>query len=225
MAGRLPQAGLLLALLAAPAGAEYPDRPVTLIVPYPPGGSVDLIGRAMHPRFAAALGAGVVIVNQPGAGGTIGTAKGAAAKPDGYTLTLTTVGPLATQPHLLRLSYGPESFDYVCRTHVTPQVLVVRANAPFRTLRDLVEHGRRDRGAISLSSTGTGSVPHLATIDIGRTAGFEWLHVPHNGDGGALQLWLGSRRTDLREQRGQPARPGPSGGGPAARPARRPDFP
>ena len=183
-------AALALLMQVAAARAGYPDHPVTVVVPFPPGGSVDLVGRAMQPGFAAALGTGVVIVNQPGAGGTIGTARGAAARPDGYVLTLTTVGPLTTQPHFMKLAYGPDSFAPICRTHVTPQVLVVRADAPFHTLGEFVDYARGHRGAVSLASTGTGSVPHLATIEIGRAAGFEWLHVPNNGDGGALQLTL-----------------------------------
>ena len=193
--GRFLTAVLGLLLQAVPAKAGFPDHPVTLIVPFPPGGSVDLIGRALLPGFATALGTAAVIVNQPGAGGTIGTAKGAAARPDGHTLTLTTVGPLATQPHVLSLGYGPGSFDPVCRTHVTPQVLVVRHDAPFRDLRQFLDHARSHRGEVTLASPGTGSVPHLATIAIGQAGGFPWLHVPHTGDGGALQLTLSNAIT------------------------------
>ena len=182
----------VLAALCIGAGARaaFPEGPVTIIIPYPPGGSVDLVGRAMQQGFAAALGANVVLVNQPGAGGTIGTARVAQARPDGQTLALTTVGPLATQPHFSRLSYGPESLAPICRTHVTPQVLVVKADSPFTSFGALVEHARRHPGSITFSSTGIGSVPHLAATEIGRLAGFEWLHVPHNGDGAALQLTL-----------------------------------
>lgn len=149
----------------------------------------------MRPRFSTAPGGGAVIVNQPGTSLTIGATKGAAARPDGHALALATVGPLATQAHLLRLSHGPDSSNHVCRTPVTPQLLAVRADAPFRTPWGLVEHGRSHHGTISLASTGIGSAPHPATIDLGGTAAFEWRPMPHNGDGAALQLALSNAIT------------------------------
>lgn len=127
------------------------------------------------------LGRPLVISNQPGAAGTLGTARVARAAPDGNVIGLTTVGPLTTQPHMMSLSYDVDSFDYVCRTHITPQVLVVLESSPFKTLKDLVDYAKAHPGKVSLSSTGVGSLPHLAEVEFGQIAGINWLHVPTKG--------------------------------------------
>ncbi len=182
-------------LLCGIAKAAYPSAPIELIIPFPPGGSVDPIARAIQAGMQSALSTSVIVLNQPGAGGTLGTAKVASATPNGYTLGITTVGPLATQPHMNSLTYGFDSFEYVCRTHVTPQVLVVPADSPYQTLADLVEDAKKHPEKITLASTGTGSVPHLATVEFGQLAGFDWMHVPTKGDSDALNLALGGEIT------------------------------
>jgi tripartite-type tricarboxylate transporter receptor subunit TctC len=141
------------------------------------------------------MGAPLVIVNQAGAGGTLGTARVARSAPDGRTIGLTTVGPLTTQPHLATLRYGVDSFEYVCRTHVTPQVLAVPENSPFKTLADFVDYARKNPGKVIMSSTGIGSLPHLAALEFGQMAGFEWLHVPSKGDSDAARLAIGGEIT------------------------------
>ena len=182
-------------LVSGAAIAAYPNAPIELIVPFPPGGSVDPIARAMQEGLQSTLSTSVIVLNQPGAGGTLGTTKVAHSAPNGYTLGMPTVGPLATQPHMNTLSYHIDSFEYVCRTHVTPQVLVVPANSPYKTLAELVEDARKHPEKISLASTGTGSVPHLAAVAFGQLAGFEWMHIPTKGDSEALQLSLGGEIT------------------------------
>jgi tripartite-type tricarboxylate transporter receptor subunit TctC len=172
------------------AVAQYPDKPIQVVVPFPPGGSVDPIGRALQGEMQSRLGVPVVIMNQPGAGGTLGTAHVARAPADGYTLGLTTVGPLTTQPHMKQLTYDVDAFEYVCRTHVTPQVLAVPIDSPLRTLEDFVDYARKNRGKVTMSSTGVGSLPHLAAVEFGQLAGFEWVHVPTKGDSEALTLAL-----------------------------------
>lgn len=177
-------------LMASVAIAQYPDKPIQVVVPFPPGGSVDPIGRALQGEMQARLGTSVVMLNQPGAGGTLGTARVARAPADGYTLGLTTVGPLTTQPHMTQLAYDVDSFEYVCRTHVTPQVLAVSIDSPLRTLKDFVDYAKKNPDKVTLSSTGVGSLPHLATVEFGQMAGFEWVHVPTKGDSEALTLVL-----------------------------------
>lgn len=189
---------LALGGLAAPAAwaQAAPDgRPIELVVPFPPGGSVDPVARVLQAGMKEPLGATLVVVNQAGAGGTLGTARVARSAPDGLLLGLTTVGPLTTQPHLATLSYGVDSFEYVCRTHVTPQVLAVADSSPFRTVKDLVDYARRNPGKVTLSSTGVGSLPHLAAVEFGQIAGFDWLHVPSKGDSDAARLALGGEIT------------------------------
>lgn len=179
--------------LAAPAQAQ--DRPIEIVVPFPPGGSVDPIARALQAGMKDTLGTAPVVVNQAGAGGTLGTARVARAPADGTVIGLTTVGPLTTQPHLAALSFGIDSFEYVCRTHVTPQVLAVPENSPFKTLAEFVDHARKNPGKVVLSSTGIGSLPHLASVEFAQVAGFEWLHVPSKGDADAARLALGGEIT------------------------------
>lgn len=185
-----------LVLVSGAAWADYPDRVITTIVPFPPGGSVDPIARALQQGMQAELGGTLVILNQPGAGGTLGTAKVAKSAADGYTLGITAVGPLTTQPHMNpTLGYGIGDFEYVCRTHVTPQALVVPASSPYRTLKDLVDDAKKNPQKVSLASTGTGSLPHLASVEFGQLAGFKWLHVPTKGDSEAATLVISGEIT------------------------------
>jgi len=93
------------------------------------------------------------------------------------------------------LAYGIDSFEYVCRTHVTPQILAVPENSPFKTLGEFVDYARKNPGKVSLSSTGIGSLPHLAAVEFGQLAGFDWLHVPSKGDSDAARLALGGEIT------------------------------
>jgi tripartite-type tricarboxylate transporter receptor subunit TctC len=192
-------ASVLACVGSVPAWAQdgaFPSRqPIEIVVPFPPGGSVDPIARALQVGMRQPLGATLVVANQPGAGGTLGTARVARAPADGYLLGLTTVGPLTTQPHMTKLTYGVDSFEYVCRTHVTPQVLVVPGNSPFRTLAEFVAFARDNPGKVVMSSTGIGSLPHLAAVEFGQLAGFEWLHVPTKGDSDAAQLALAGEIT------------------------------
>ncbi len=186
----------VLALASSAVWADYPDRVITTIVPFPPGGSVDPIARALQQGMQADLGVSFVIVNQPGAGGTLGTARVAKAQPDGYTLGITAVGPLTTQPHMNpSIGYGTADFEYICRTHVTPQALAVPINSPYRTLKDLVDDAKKHPDKVALASTGTGSLPHLATVEFGQMAGFKWLHVPTKGDSEAATLAISGEIT------------------------------
>nr|MBF0681830.1 tripartite tricarboxylate transporter substrate binding protein [Pseudomonas sp.] len=188
---KLVACAVLSTLVSTAALAEYPERLITIIVPFPPGGSVDPMARSLTEAIREHLGESAVILNQPGAAGTIGTSKVAKADNDGYTLGVTTVGPLTTQPHLRKdLDYDVNSFEYICRTHITPQVLAVPASSPYQTLADLVADARANPDKLSFSSSGHGSVPHLATLEFGKAAGFKWRHIPTKGDGDALNLAL-----------------------------------
>jgi tripartite-type tricarboxylate transporter receptor subunit TctC len=203
-AGRFGRPGAMLAVLTLACAAASvawaqavatEGKPIEIIVPFPPGGSVDPVARVLQVGMKDPMGAPLVVVNQPGAGGTLGTARVARAVPNGLVLGLTTVGPLTTQPHLATLTYGVDSFEYICRTHVTPQVLAVAENSPFKSVKDLVEFAKKNPGKVSLSSTGIGSLPHLAALEFGQLAGFEWLHVPAKGDSDAAQLTLAGEIT------------------------------
>jgi len=178
---------LAAAALHLPAVAAYPDRIVNMVVPFGPGGSTDLIARALAQEMSKVLGQQVVVLNKAGAGGAIGAAEVANARPDGHTIAMLPVGPLTTQPALRKLSYTPASFDPVCRVYSNPQVLLVRKDGPYKTLPDLVTDAKRDPGKLNYASTGTGSVPHLALASLSSAAGVNVVHVPYKGEAEMLQ--------------------------------------
>lgn len=177
---------LATAALHLPAAA-FPDRTVSLVVPFGPGGSTDLIARALAQEMSKTLGQQVVVLNKAGAGGAIGAAEVANARPDGHMLAMMPVGPLTTQPALRKLSYTPASFDMVCRVYSNPQVLLVRKDGPHKALADLVADAKRNPGKLNYASTGTGSVPHLALASLSSAAGLNVVHVPYKGEADMLQ--------------------------------------
>jgi tripartite-type tricarboxylate transporter receptor subunit TctC len=188
---------LTLAVLAAAATAlpasasEFPDRPVSIVVPFGAGGSTDQMTRGLAQEMSKVLrGQSIVTLNVAGAGGTIGTTRVATAAKDGYTVGMLPVGPLATQPHLATLSYSPESFDYVCLVYANPQALIVRADSPFKTVADLLAFARQNPGKLNYGSSGIGGIPHLAMVALGKAAGVQMTHIPHKGDADNMQSLL-----------------------------------
>lgn len=177
----------LCAGLSSAAAQDFPQRPVTIIVPFGAGGSTDTLTRGLATEMAKVLGQPVVTQNVGGAAGTIGTARVAASAPDGYTLGMLPVGPLTTQTNLRStLTYSPASFDYVCLVYANPQAVIVRADSPHRTVKDMLEHARRNPGKFDYGSSGVGSVPHLAVVALAKAAGIEAKHIPLKGDADAI---------------------------------------
>ena len=175
--------------------AEFPARPLNLVVPFGPGGTTDVLARGLGAEMAKALGQSVVIVNKVGASGSIGATEVANAAKDGHTLGMLPVGPLTTQPNLRRLTYGPESFDYVCLVYSNPQLLLVRTDSPYKTFGDLVAHAKQNPGKLNYGSSGIGSVPHLAVVALANAAQINVFHVPHKGEADALVSILGGHIT------------------------------
>lgn len=173
------------------AAAEFPERTVEIVVPFGAGGSTDLMTRALSTEMEKALGVSVGVVNKAGGAGTIGTAEVANARPNGYTLGMSPVGPLTTQTNLRNLPYGPESFDYVCLVYSNPQILIVSKDSEFETVNDVIEAAQADPGGLKFGSTGAGSVPHLAGVALATGAGVGMVHVPHSGDSDQLSSLLG----------------------------------
>ncbi|MCL4748106.1 MAG: tripartite tricarboxylate transporter substrate binding protein [Burkholderiaceae bacterium] len=176
------------------AAAEFPTKAMSIVVPFGAGGSTDLMTRALAIEMGKSLGQEVVVVNKAGAGGTIGTAEVAAAKNDGYTIGMLPVGPLTTQPNLRRLPYGADSFEYVCLVYSNPQALLVRKDAPFRNVLDLVAYAKKNPG-MKYGSSGAGSVPHMAVVAFAQATGIDVVHVPHKGDSDNLTSVLGGHIT------------------------------
>lgn len=173
--------------LSAPAWAAYPDQPIKLVVPFPPGGANDIVARLIAPPLSKALEQSVVVENKAGASGTIGTAGVARAAPDGYTLVMAAV-PLVITPTLMPdLSYKVDKdFQPISLISKTPFLLAVNPKLPVNNVQELIALAKKDPGAITYSSPGTGSPAHLAAGLIGRLGGAKMTHVPYKGGAPAI---------------------------------------
>ncbi len=179
----------LLTLISANAAAQqpYPTKPVRLIVPYPPGGSADLIGRAVNELLAKRLGQPVIVDNRGGAASIIGAEITARAPADGYTILVATITTLAVNPALYKkLPYHPErDFAPVSMLGSTPYVLAVHPSVPAKSVAQLIAHAKANPGKLNFGSAGIGSGNHLATEMFKHMAGINIVHVPYKGVGGA----------------------------------------
>jgi len=175
----------LVALLAAPAAADYPDRPIRLVVPFPAGGGADALARTIMPRVAQELGASIVIDNRPGAGGNVGAEFVAHAAPDGYTLLYGTNGTHAIN----RALYAKQGFDPVrdfapvSRMTQIAALLVVNPSVPARNVAELIDYARANPGKVFFASAGNGTTSHLAGELFKTAAGIDIVHVPYRGGG------------------------------------------
>jgi len=183
-----------LAPLARPALAAYPDRAIRLVVPFPPGGTVDVTARPVAAAVSEALGQPIVIENLPGAGGNVGTQRVARAERDGYTLLFT--GPNHTiNPGLMtNLGFDAErDFAPISLVAQIPEILVCHRDAPFRTFGEFVARARAHPRELSYSSAGIGSHPHVVTELMLHRLGIEVTHVPYRGAAPALTDLVGGR--------------------------------
>lgn len=189
-------AGLALMLSCAPALAQYPDKLVKLVVPFPPGGPTDVFARVLSAALSEQLGQQVVIENKGGAGGTVGTEQVAKSKPDGYTLLFGTAATHGINVSLYdQLPYDPlKDFELVALAGLVPMVLLVSPEQP-RTLPELIAKLKAERGKSSYASSGNGTTNHLAGELFKTRAGIEAVHVPYRGSGPALQDLMGGRVT------------------------------
>ena len=179
----------VLSCAAAMVGAQdYPSRNVQLIVPFPPGGPTDIVGRLVAQRLSEGLGKPVVVENRPGAGGTVGSAAAAKAAPDGYTLLYGSTSTLAIAPSLYRsLAYDPRTaFAPISLVSRGAIVLAVHSAVPATTLAEFIAEARRSPGKLAYASAGSGTPPHLAAEFFKSVAGVELLHVPYKGGAQAL---------------------------------------
>ncbi len=181
------RATLALPLLALPGRVQaqdvYPSRPVRIVVSFTAGGTTDIIARLVGQKLSERWGQPVVIDNRPGAGGNIGTHHVAQSPPDGYTLAVGSVGPLAVNTSLYRnMPYDPRR-DLAAVTLLAgvPNVLIVRPDFPARNVAELVAEAKRRPGQLSYASTGAGTSSHLSGVMLDRMAGIETVHVPYRG--------------------------------------------
>ena len=192
---RLRTAFAVLALawaLPAAAADSYPSRPVTLIVPWPAGGSTDTHLRKLSEIASRHLGQPIVIENKPGGGGMLGPGVMAkSAAPDGYTIAQLHVGAFR-QPFLQKVDWDPlRDFTYIIGVSGYTFGMVVKADSPFKTLDDVIAYARANPGKMSYSSTGTGTSPHLLVEQLASKAGVQFLHVPYKGSADSTQALMG----------------------------------
>src|SRR6266851_632285 len=140
---------------------SYPGRPINVIVSFPPCGNTDIMARALQNEMSKALSQTVVIINKPGAAGTLGLIDLVRASPDGYTIALTPNNPLTAQPHLQKLPYSMDSFRYICLTYYAPYVLIAGPKAPFKTFVDFVTFAKAKSENLVYGHPGLASQPHL----------------------------------------------------------------
>jgi tripartite-type tricarboxylate transporter receptor subunit TctC len=184
---RWTTAAALLLALSPIARAEYPDRPVRLIIPFPPGGSNDVVGRLVAQQLSIKLGQQVYVDNRAGAGGTIGTEACATAAPDGYTICVISIAH-AVNPALYTLKYDPvKSFTAISIFATGPNVLVVNPTSPIRSVKDLVALAKEKPGELNYASAGVGSFQHLGAELFKLQAHVNLTHVPYKGGGPAMQ--------------------------------------
>jgi tripartite-type tricarboxylate transporter receptor subunit TctC len=192
---RLVQAGLASsATVAFPAlgqSSGFPARPIRLICPWPASGATDMVMRALAESAGKTLGGQVIVDNKPGASGMLGPNELLAAKPDGYTLSQITIG-VVRLPHMQKMQFDPlKDFTYIaCLTGYTFG-LVVRADSPIKSVKDLVDHAKANPGTFTFGSPGIGTTPQLAIEEFAYKAGIKLLHVPFKGYAEGAQALLG----------------------------------
>ena len=182
----------VLAFAAPGAQAQgFPSRPITLIVPWPAGGSTDTHLRKLAEIAGRHLGQPIVVENRPGGGGMLGPSNMArTAAPDGYTLSQLHVGAFR-QPHMQKLDWDYKDFTYIIGVSGYTFGMVVKADSPFKTFDDLIAYAKANPGKMSYASTGTGTSPHLLIEQVAAKAGVELLHVPFKGNADSTQALMG----------------------------------
>ncbi|SFP45587.1 tripartite tricarboxylate transporter substrate binding protein [Variovorax sp. 770b2] len=185
----------LSAPLQAYAQGDFPDKPITMIVPFPAGGAADSAARAAMNGLSIALGQPVIIDNKPGAGGNIGVAFAARAKADGYTLLLGHISPITINPHTYgKLAVDPmKELAPIGLISSGPMILVVHPSVPARTLPEFIAYAKANPGAVNYASAGAGGITHVAMELLSSKAGIQMTHVPYKGGAPALQDLLAGR--------------------------------
>ena len=175
------------------AAQNYPNRAITLVIPFAPGGSTSIVGRGIADKMSELLGEKVVVDNRPGAGGPVGTKAVAKSEPDGYTLVLGYTGTLAIGPSLYRnAGYDPrKDFAPIGLIGNAPNSLVVHPSFPATTVAELIAYAKANPGKVNFGSAGAGTVSHITGEYFARAAGITLVHIPYKGTGPALTDLLG----------------------------------
>jgi tripartite-type tricarboxylate transporter receptor subunit TctC len=164
------------------AAARYPDKPIRLVIGYAPGGGTDAVARVMAEKVSQSMGQPVIVDNRPGAAGNVASDYVVHAAPDGYTILMGNIGPIAVNPYLYKLSFDPmRDLAPVTLLATAPLLVVVNPSLPVNSLRDLIDLARKEPGKLSYSSAGVGSSNHLAGALFNIEAGTDTVHVPYKG--------------------------------------------
>jgi tripartite-type tricarboxylate transporter receptor subunit TctC len=184
----------LIAMLAFGAHAQYPTKPITMIVPFPPGGVADIVGRPLAATMEKSLGQPVVILNRTGAGGAVGMTAAAKADPDGYTILMTlssiSIFPVSDPLQGRAAPYQISDFVPIALVTADPTVLVVGGDSPYKTIQEFVAGAKANPGKINYSSSGIFGTLHVAMEMFAGAAGIKLFHVPYQGGGPAVRALL-----------------------------------
>jgi len=210
-------AGLPFFGLSALAQSNYPNKPIRLVVPFPPGGGTDILARVIGQKLSESLGQAVVVDNKPGAGGNIGVDAVAKSQPDGYTMVIGQTSNLAVNPTLYpKLPYDPiKDLAPISLVASAPLVMVVAAGSPLKSLDDVITAAKAKPGDVTFASPGSGTVAHLSGELLQQAANVKFQHIPYKGAaqaltdlmGGQVQLYMSSVPTALSQIKGGRIRP------------------
>jgi tripartite-type tricarboxylate transporter receptor subunit TctC len=187
----------LLALSAAAAAQDYPSKPITMVVPFPPGGVAEIVGRPLASIMEKSLKQPIVLINRPGAGGAVGMASVAKGPADGYTILMglssISIFPVSDRVQGRQAAYELKDFAPIALITADPTVLVVRADGPYKTVKDFVDAAKEKPGKINYSSSGVYGTLHVAMEIFADAAGIKLFHVPYQGGGPAVTALLGGQ--------------------------------
>ncbi len=185
---KLSLACIALGIVATAHGAEnYPDRPITLVIGFPPGGGADNVGRVYANNLSKVLKQPVVVENRPGAGSTIGAAQVAKAKPDGYTLYLGNSSVMGSDSILYNVNYTADDFMPVARLTIAPMILIASKASGINSIQDLIKRAKEFPDKLNVASSGNGVITHLAAVEFMGISHTKFMHIPFKGGAPATQ--------------------------------------
>ena len=192
------------ALCALPVAAQYPERSVTMLSGYPPGGMVDIVARVLADGMKTKFPKGIIVANRTGAGGAVAAAEVATGKPDGYTIVLTPLSTLVIQPQILDVRYKtPNDYETIINVISYYPLLVVKPDAPWKNAREFVAEAKAHPGKLRVGSPGEGTSSHLNLESLMHAAGAKMTHVPYRGWGESSPALLGGHIEGLVAQPGE----------------------
>ncbi|HEY7650635.1 MAG TPA: tripartite tricarboxylate transporter substrate binding protein [Methylomirabilota bacterium] len=200
----IPTVLLLVTMAAWPAAAEYPERQLTLLTGYPPGGMVDIVARALSEGMKKKYPKGIAVVSRPGGGGSLAVAEMVQAKPDGLTTILAPLSTLVIHPQLNDLPYKtPDDYEPIINVVSFYSLLTVKADAPWKTVQEFIAAGKANPGKLRVGSPGEGTSSHLSLEEFMRQTGAKFTHVPFSGWGESSPALLGGHIEGLVAQPGE----------------------